>query len=186
MNNALALRRSSIDAAFVAALLLLIPLRLLLVGLVEGRVLVLLACYAAVGCLAVVSTAKSQGASLINPVVAAGVGAAAVSAAYLWSSLAPGRSLTIAAVVLGTAAAISEEALFRGLLFQRLERWGPIAAIAISALVFAAVHVPLYGTPALWVDIPAGVLLGWQRWSTNGWGASATTHALANLLAVMR
>jgi hypothetical protein len=35
------------------------------------------------------------------------------------------------------------------------------------------------------VDLAAGVLLGWQRWATGSWTASAVTHAAANVLMVL-
>ena len=56
----------------------------------------------------------------------------------------------------------------------------------ISAVSFAAVHVPLYGPAVFWVDLGAGLLFGWQRWASGDWHASAATHALANLAAVIR
>ena len=61
-----------------------------------------------------------------------------------------------------------------------------VAAIGGSALLFAAVHVPIYGPAVFWVDLGAGLLFSWQRWASGTWGASAATHAAANLLAVLR
>ncbi|MEA2487641.1 MAG: Type prenyl endopeptidase Rce1-like [Actinomycetota bacterium] len=186
MSQPVALRRTSIDAAIVAGLLLLVPFRLMLVGLTIPRTLILLACYGAIGGLSMAATKKVTVHAHLGPLTAVAIGVAAVGAASLWAGPAPARSLDAVAVVLGIAAAISEEALFRGLLFQRLERFGAMAAVVIGALVFALVHVPLYGTAAFSVDFAAGLLLGWQRWATGGWGASATTHAVANVLAVLR
>jgi membrane protease YdiL (CAAX protease family) len=40
-----------------------------------------------------------------------------------------------------------------------LARWGVPVAIVGSAVLFAAVHVPLYGTEVLPVDLGAGLLL---------------------------
>jgi membrane protease YdiL (CAAX protease family) len=89
------------------------------------------------------------------------------------------------AVALNTVAAVAEEAFFRRFLFGRLERWGTGAAIAGSALAFALIHVPLYGTAAFPVDLGAGLLLSWQRAATGRWSVPAATHALANLLVVI-
>jgi membrane protease YdiL (CAAX protease family) len=52
----------------------------------------------------------------------------------------------------------------------------------VTAVLFAAVHLPLYGAGALPLNLAAGVLLGWQRWATGSWTAPAATHAIANLL----
>ncbi len=89
-------------------------------------------------------------------------------------------------LALNTLAAFSEEAFFRRLVYGILERWGASLAIAGSALLFALIHVPLYGTAALWVDLGAGLVLSWQRWASGTWIAPGATHAAANLLAVLR
>jgi membrane protease YdiL (CAAX protease family) len=89
-------------------------------------------------------------------------------------------------LALNTLAAFSEEAFFRRVVYGVLERWGASLAIAGSALLFALIHVPLYGTAALWVDLGAGLVLSWQRWASGSWTASGATHAVANLLAVLR
>jgi membrane protease YdiL (CAAX protease family) len=99
---------------------------------------------------------------------------------------APVPSMTTGslAVVGSLAAAVGEEAFFRRLLYGVLLRWGPPLAVAISALAFAAIHIPAYGLPAAVVNLGAGVLFGWQRWASGGWSAPAVTHAAANLLAL--
>jgi membrane protease YdiL (CAAX protease family) len=89
-------------------------------------------------------------------------------------------------LALNTLAAFSEEAFFRRLVYGVLGRYGASLAIAGSALLFALIHVPLYGTAAFWVDLGAGLVLSWQRWASGTWIASGATHAFANLLAVLR
>ena len=89
-------------------------------------------------------------------------------------------------VPLNVAAAVAEEAFFRRLLYGTLRRWGVIVAVLGSALAFALLHVPFYGPAVFWVDLGAGLLFGWQRWASGGWGAPAVTHAAANLLAAFR
>ena len=83
-----------------------------------------------------------------------------------------------------------EEAVFRGILLRqltgRLPWW---LADAVSALVFAAYHVPLWLargrgiTPesAAWV-FAAGLVFGWVFWKTRSLGAAALVHALHNVL----
>lgn len=121
---------------------------------------------------------------------AAGVGLAAVALAAALSGPAPSPAGTLQAVagsaLLGSAAAVAEEALFRGLVYRRLEAGGAGLAVIGSAVLFAAVHVPAYGLGAVPVDLAAGLLLGWQRRATGGLAAPAITHVAANLLAVLR
>lgn len=82
-------------------------------------------------------------------------------------------------------AAVAEEAFFRRLAFSWLRRWGDLPAIAITAVLFAAVHAHAYGVVAFPVDLGAGLIFGWQRWATGSWIAPAVTHAVANLLQVL-
>jgi membrane protease YdiL (CAAX protease family) len=123
---------------------------------------------------------------IVPPAAALAVGFAAVSLAPLVVGPVPAvRAVGALAIALNTGAAVAEEALFRRLLYGRLERWGPVVAIGLSAIAFGAVHVPRYGWAALPVDFGAGLLFGWQRWATGGWGVSAATHAWANFVTVV-
>jgi sodium transport system permease protein len=89
-------------------------------------------------------------------------------------------------LLLNSLAAVSEELFFRRLVYGGLVRFGPAIAVGGSALLFAALHVPIYGPAVFWVDLGAGLLLSWQRWASGGWGAPAATHVVANLVAVLR
>jgi membrane protease YdiL (CAAX protease family) len=113
------------------------------------------------------------------------VGVAAVVAARALALPAPVPPATAAAVAFGLAAAVAEEALFRRLLYGRLERFGPAVAVVGTALLFGLVHLPAYGVAALPVDLGAGLLLSWQRHASGSWAVPAATHAVANLLAVI-
>jgi membrane protease YdiL (CAAX protease family) len=144
------------------------------------------------------------------PVLAAGL--VAVAAAALALRPAPASPADAGAVLLGLAAAVAEEALFRqamyGWLMARMGRWGAGSgqarswlaaasqpsgpalrasiAVTAAALVFALVHLPFYGMAAFPVDLGAGLLFGWQRWSSGSWTVPAATHAAANLMVVIR
>ncbi len=109
----------------------------------------------------------------------AGVGVAAVAGGRI-----PAAPLGATALPLALFAAVAEEALFRRAAYGWLERYGVAVAVVGSALMFAAIHVPLYGVAAFPVDLGAGLLLSWQRWASGTWGVPAATHAAANLLAV--
>jgi membrane protease YdiL (CAAX protease family) len=96
-------------------------------------------------------------------------------------------SFVAGAVPLSILAAVAEEALFRRVAYGWLERWGVPVAIVGSALLFALIHVPLYGAAVFPVDLGAGLLFSWQRWATGNWGVPAATHAAANtLMTVLR
>jgi len=89
-------------------------------------------------------------------------------------------------LVFGSVAALGEEAFFRRLVYGVLSGRGPAVAVLGSAVLFALVHVPIYGTTAFVVDLGAGLVLGWQRWASGSWIPAGVTHVAANLLAVLR
>jgi membrane protease YdiL (CAAX protease family) len=117
-----------------------------------------------------------------GPVLAIGVGAVAVAGAA--GGPVPERRVGVVAVGLAVVAAVAEEALFRRVLYGRLERFGAVVAVVGSAVVFALVHLPGYGVAAMPVDLGAGLVLSWQRYACGRWTVPAVTHAVANLLAV--
>jgi membrane protease YdiL (CAAX protease family) len=94
-------------------------------------------------------------------------------------------SPTARIVALNTLAAVGEEAFFRRLVYSALLPSGPAVAVAGSALLFALVHLTVYGAWVLPIDLAAGLVLGWQRWASGSWRAPAITHAFANLLVVI-
>lgn len=129
---------------------------------------------------------RSIAAPRVGAVAAFAVGLAAIAGA----AAAAGTPVPFAAsawiLPVSILAAVAEEALFRRVAYGALERFGAIAAVVGSALLFAAVHAPLYGIAALPVDLGAGLLFGWQRWATGSWTTPAATHAVANVVAVLR
>jgi membrane protease YdiL (CAAX protease family) len=150
-----------------------------------ARTGVLAAGYLALGiAAAATSPGLARGASTRGGAVL-GVGVVAVGAAALLAGPVPPLPGGAVAVGLSLVAAVAEEALFRGALYSVLERHGGLLAVAISAVLFALVHVPSYGLAALPVDLGAGLLFGWQRWASGRWAVPAATHAAANLLAVI-
>ena len=130
----------------------------------------------------------------IRPGAGARAGAVAVSlagcAAVILAAAAAGAPVPspqmALALPVSVLAAVAEEALFRRVAFAEFERFGAIVAVVGSAVLFALVHLPAYGTTALPVDLGAGLLFGWQRWASGSWTAPAATHAFANILAVLR
>jgi membrane protease YdiL (CAAX protease family) len=127
----------------------------------------------------------APGRQRLHPSAALAIGGVAVVLAVT----ASGRPLPIAytnsVLLLVILGAIAEEALFRRVAYAALEPAGAAIAIAVTSLLFAAIHLPLYGVAAFPVDFGAGLLFGWQRWASGTWAVPATTHAMANVLAVM-
>ena len=115
--------------------------------------------------------AVGVGAFLVGRVLVAGSPAAQPATAFL--------------VGLNTLAAVAEEAFFRRLVYGALLAGGPVLAVGGSAVLFAAVHVTVYGLWVLPLDLAAGLVLGWQRQATGSWAVPAVTHVVANLLVVL-
>ena len=90
------------------------------------------------------------------------------------------------AIALNALAAVAEEAFFRRYLFGLLtSRWGTGVAVVVTAVLFALVHVTVWGWWVLPLDLAAGLLLSWQRAATGRWSVPAATHVLANTLALL-
>ena len=175
--------------AVVVAGLGFLLLRPQVAAMPPGRAL-LAAGYLALGVAAVRATAPARqagagGQPLPWPLVL-GLGVAAVVAVAVAIRPVPAGPSDAVAVLLTLAAAVAEEALFRQALYRWLAaRGGAVLAVAGGAVLFALVHVPFYGMAAFPVDLGAGLLFGWQRWSSGRWTVPAATHAAANLLVVI-
>jgi membrane protease YdiL (CAAX protease family) len=78
--------------------------------------------------------------------------------------------------------ALSEELVIRGALFSALRsQYGDAVAVAATTVLFAAIHLPLYGVGAMPIDLAAGVFLGSLRVLSGGVVAPALAHVLADL-----
>lgn len=97
-------------------------------------------------------------------------------------SARPAGSYAIWAVATSIVAT-AEEAFLRGALFNAVRRVrGVDAAVVVSALAFAALHVPLYGWKAVPLDFAVGLVLGALRVMTGTWTAPAVAHVGADLV----
>ena len=80
--------------------------------------------------------------------------------------------------------AVAEEVFLRGALYDAVTRVaGADAAIALGAVAFALLHVPLYGWHVVPLDLAVGVLLGELRRVSGTPTAPAVTHVGADLAA---
>jgi membrane protease YdiL (CAAX protease family) len=125
--------------------------------------------------------------------VAAGLaGAAVLAAGPLVRHLAgPGPVLPLerlpvwAAAVTGVA--VAEEVLLRGVLWRAVLNSSPgpdrapWAALGVTTVAFAVLHVPFYGVGSLPVNLAAGLLLGGLRQWTGTVTAPAVAHLAADL-----
>lgn len=81
-----------------------------------------------------------------------------------------------------TVVATAEEVFLRGTLYDATARLaGEPVAIALGAVCFALLHVPLYGWHVLPLDLAVGVVLGGLRQATGTAAAPAITHVLADV-----
>jgi len=80
-------------------------------------------------------------------------------------------------LVLAITPALCEETFFRGLMLSGLQRWGPWAAIGISALLFGLLHGSIYQLLPTFI---LGVLLGYAVWRSGSLYCSIAIHALNN------
>ncbi len=78
--------------------------------------------------------------------------------------------------------AAGEEVVLRGVLFDALAaRSGPAAAVGATSVVFALMHVPLYGWQVIPLDLGAGLWFAGLRLLTGGAAAPAIAHAVADV-----
>lgn len=78
---------------------------------------------------------------------------------------------------------IVEELIFRGVLFGKLQRFGPTVAILVTAVGWTALHY-FYAPMVLAVILVDGLLLGLARWKTGSVIPPIMMHALYNLYAI--
>lgn len=88
----------------------------------------------------------------------------------------------VAWVVVTCLVVIGEEAVLRGVIFEAIRRTaGAPAAVLVTAIAFALVHVPLYGWQVVPLDLGVGIWFAGLRLAGGGIGAPAIAHAMADL-----
>lgn len=109
---------------------------------------------------------------------------------FQWAGSADTSSVLISSIETALGAAIVEELIFRGLMFQAIDQLGGRAlALAVTSLFFGAAHL---GNPGatLWsafaIVLEAGILLGaaflWRRSLWFAMGLHAAWNAIEGLL----
>lgn len=110
--------------------------------------------------------------------------------AYIGQMAAGDFRLTVLFVVF--LAPPVEETLFRGLIFGSIHRKSRILAYAVSALLFAVLHVWAYVGSVGWTQtilaavayLPAGIALGWTYEKADTIWAPIVVHALINAVSM--
>jgi membrane protease YdiL (CAAX protease family) len=78
--------------------------------------------------------------------------------------------------------ATAEELVLRGALFDAIDRrLGVALAVTVTAVLFAIMHVPLYGWHVVPLDLGVGLWLAGLRLATGGLAAPAIAHTAADL-----
>jgi membrane protease YdiL (CAAX protease family) len=78
--------------------------------------------------------------------------------------------------------ATAEELVLRGALFDELHlSLGTAGAVLVTSVVFALMHVPLYGWHVVPLDVGVGLWLAGLRLVTGGIAAPAIAHTIADL-----
>ena len=98
-----------------------------------------------------------------------------------WLPFDPGPSFVPWAAVT-ILVATTEEVVLRGALFRALaDGAGWVMALLGTSVLFAVLHVPLYGWHVVPLDLGVGLFLGGLRMLTGGTVAPAIAHAVADL-----
>jgi membrane protease YdiL (CAAX protease family) len=78
--------------------------------------------------------------------------------------------------------ATAEEVVLRGALFDEIDgRIGTLGAVLVTSVVFALMHVPLYGWHVVPLDLGVALWLAGLRLATGGIAAPAIAHTIADL-----
>ncbi len=87
------------------------------------------------------------------------------------------------AVMIGATPGVCEELLFRGYIQSRLTvRWGGLVGILVSSAVFAAFHMDLVHSTAVF---SLGLWLGWIVWHSGSLFPAIIAHFVNNFLSVL-
>ncbi|GEM_PF-2681518 len=113
-------------------------------------------------------------------------GGAALALALTGPALIHGVStpLALAAVLAAASVAVTEEVLFRGVLFVLVRStFGVVPAVVVSGTAFAAAHAAIYPISLLLLGLVVGLLLGTWRAMVNDLVGPILAHTVADAVA---
>jgi membrane protease YdiL (CAAX protease family) len=115
----------------------------------------------------------------VGGAVLVGLAVATRSAQLPWLAPAAAFGPWVAVTILVASA---EELVLRGALFDALDgSLGTVAAVVMTSVAFALMHVPLYGWHVVPLDLGVGLWLAGLRLATGGIAAPAIAHTVADL-----
>lgn len=92
--------------------------------------------------------------------------------------------LALAAVLAAAGVAVTEEVLFRGVLFVSVRStFGVVPAVVVSSVAFAAAHAATYPIAVLLLGLVVGLLLGTWRAIVNDLVGPILAHTIADAVA---
>lgn len=187
MNTAVAPARPRplATAAVLAAGSLLLALRQPLTRSAPHPTVALVMVFVVLGGVGVAWPLRPEATGPVPVVVVLSVGIAAFALGRALGGGHAPAAFGIRALALNSLAALAEESFFRRFAYGVVAEWSRAGAVVASALVFALVHVTIYGAWVLPLDIAAGLVLGWQRWAGGRWFVPALTHVIANVLVMI-
>ena len=97
-------------------------------------------------------------------------------------------ALWLLVIAFAVAAPITEELMVRGFLYRGWSEsfLGPVGAIALSSLVWTAMHVQYYDWFLFAEVLSIGFLLGYMRYRSNSTWLTIVMHGLNNLVATLQ
>ena len=177
--------RPTLAAGALAGGCFLLVLRQHLAEQTASSPVALVAVFVAIGVIGVAWPVGTEGSGAIAGAAVLALGLAAFALGHLIGGGHPPAPFGTRALALNSLGAVAEEAYFRRFAYGVLAEWGPAGAVVGSAILFAAVHLTIYGAWVLPLDLAAGLVLGWQRWASGRWSVPAITHVVANALVMV-
>jgi membrane protease YdiL (CAAX protease family) len=150
-----------------------------------GALVALFTLLAFVGAVAVLPSVAADPPARLGLGVATAIGVALFAVGRFAVGGETPMHASMPALALALLAAVAEELWFRRLCYGLLVPAGEWYATSTTAVLFALIHLPVYGAWVLPLDLCAGLLLGWLRARSGSWVPPAISHAFANVLILL-
>ncbi|OUV56818.1 MAG: hypothetical protein CBC73_01835 [Flavobacteriales bacterium TMED113] len=112
-----------------------------------------------------------------------GIEALEEGADFAKSLINPNTNIILLIIAIGILQPIFEEVIFRGFLFEHIERkWGGFIAIITTSFIFSIVHAQYNIYILMIVLLPMSFFLGYTRWKTKSLTPAIILHCTNNSL----